>query len=173
MANVRNIVRQDSAYDPELKFTREEMRGFHGMIDIPFDDVCSHSRPGITIDLNLANGEGGLNTILNLIYSALILQEEHAHAEMEKQKKKRGSIIKKDITDLCEYEKENTEYIDVTNLTEEDTYHHGHIHWTKLAQCLPTSKSDKVQVRARNKMWALMDIDGNGHVSYKEAERSL
>ena len=57
----------------------------------------------------------------------------------------------------------------MANLTEKDTVHDGVIHWTKLAQCLPTSKSDKAQVAARNKMWSMMDADGNGHVSYKEA----
>jgi len=68
-----------------------------------------------------------LNTILNLIYSAILLQEEHnvkkaaEHEEKEKKKKihhkaRRQTIEKKDMTDLNDYERDNTEYHDIESL---------------------------------------------------------
>ena len=115
MEKVRNITRQETLYgDPADKISREEIKRYHEEINIPFEETCSHSRPPITIDMNMANGEGGLNTILGLIYHALTLQEEHINAELDNKKKvRRGTVVKKDITDILEYEKDNTEYFDV------------------------------------------------------------
>lgn len=78
----------------------------------------------------MADGSGGLNTILNLIYSALLIQEEHnvnkaeEHEKKEKEKKKKhvmarkNTIEKKDKTDLNDYERDNTEYHDIEELKE-------------------------------------------------------
>ena len=65
-----------------------------------------------------------MNTILNLIYTAILLQEEHnvkkaaEHEEKEIKKKihhkaRRQTIEKKDMTDLNDYERDNTEYHDI------------------------------------------------------------
>jgi hypothetical protein len=85
----------------------EMMRSFHEAIDIPFRDVCDAVRPELKHEVDIGDGVGGLTTILNLIYSALLLQDEAAHAkahDAEKKKKKRHSLIKKDISELQKYE---------------------------------------------------------------------
>ena len=50
------------------------MRNYHEANDIPFDEVCDAVRPQLKHDVDIGDGVGGLSSILNLIYSALILQ---------------------------------------------------------------------------------------------------
>jgi hypothetical protein len=42
-----------------------------------------------------------------------------------------------------------------------------------MAKFLPTSREDKPQIAARQRMWKNMDRNGDGQVQYKEAEDSL
>ena len=110
------------------------MRSFHEAIDIPFRDVCDAVRPELKHEVDVGDGVGGLITILHLIYSALLLQDEaHAKAhDAEKKKKKRHSLVKKDISELQKYEEQNTEYVDVEELLKGEV-DPDHIHWNKLA----------------------------------------
>ena len=91
------------------------MKSFFEAVDLPFDELCDTVRPELKHEVDIGDGIGGLNTILNLIYSALILQEEAAHAKdhEEKKKKRKHTIVKKDISELQKYEEHNTEYVDV------------------------------------------------------------
>lgn len=47
------------------------------------------------------------------------------------------------------------------------------VDWAEIAKCLPTSKTDKEQIKARNKMWTGFDNNGNGYVSLAETEKGL
>ena len=92
------------------------MKSFFEAIDLPFEEPCDTVRPELKHEIDIGDGAGGLNTILNLIYFALILQEEAALAQGEQHKKKskrKGSLVKKDISELQKYEEQNTEYVDV------------------------------------------------------------
>jgi hypothetical protein len=86
------------------------MRDYHESNGIPFDEVCDAVRPQLRHDVDIGDGVGGLNTIINLIYSALVLQEEDYHRQNEEKEKKQkkhrkttshgSSVHKKDLTDL-------------------------------------------------------------------------
>jgi len=79
------------------------MRSFHEAIDLPFEDVSDCARPEWITEVDIGDGAGGMTTILNLIYHALILKEEaeEAKANPDKEKKlKKSKFVKKDLHDI-------------------------------------------------------------------------
>lgn len=45
--------------------------------------------------------------------------------------------------------------------------------WQKLAEQLPTSKTDEAQIKARRKLWGHFDLNGNGCVSLSETQAGM